>query len=272
MTDLPIRADELRAFYVPLGIRTVKNLRTCLQWAWLDIVCHYRRSRIGPLWETVSILVMVLGLSVVSSAVIGGDVTDLIGYIGLGIIIWTAISTLIMEGATTFVRNAGLITTSNVSIDCYVGRTVLRTLIVFCHHIVLYFLGLALLLVPLSWTSLLALPGIALLFINGYWVGVVLAFLCARFRDLEQIIRNLLQLGFFITPIFWKAELVVSSKRAIVDYNVLFYLIEIIRAPLLGQVPPLKYYAVALSCTIIGYLIAVLVYQRMRRRLAFFVA
>jgi len=272
MTDLPFGADQLRALYVPLAIRTVKNLRTCLQWAWLDIVCHYRRSRIGPLWETINILVMVLGLSVVSSAVIGGDVTDLIGYIGLGIIIWTTISTLIMEGTTTFVRNAGLITTSNVSIDCYVGRTVLRALIVFCHHIVLYFLGLALLLVPLSWTSLLALPGIALLFINGYWVGVVLAFLCARFRDLEQIIRNLLQLAFFVTPVFWKAELVVSSKRAIVDYNVLFYFIEIIRAPLLGQVPPLKYYAVALGCTIIGYLIAVLVYQRMRRRLAFFVA
>jgi ABC-type polysaccharide/polyol phosphate export permease len=88
-------------------MRTVKNFRTCLQWAWLDVVCHYRRSRIGPLWETINILVMVLGLSVVSSAVIGGDVTDLIGYIGLGIIIWTAISALFMEGATTFVRNAG---------------------------------------------------------------------------------------------------------------------------------------------------------------------
>src|SRR3954471_1059515 len=77
MTDLPVRADELRAFYVPLAIRTVKNLRTCLQWAWLDIVCHYRRSPIGPWWETINIRVMVLGLSVVSSAVIGGDVTDL---------------------------------------------------------------------------------------------------------------------------------------------------------------------------------------------------
>ena len=171
-----------------LGLRTVRNLRKGLTWAWLDTVCQYRRSKIGPLWETINVLVMTLGITVVSSAVIGGTMTDMVGYIGLGIIIWTAISTLIMEGTTTFVRNAGLITTSNVSIDCYVGRTVLRTLIVFCHHIVLYFLGLALLLVPLSWTSLLALPGIALLFINGYSVGVVLAFLCARFRDLEQII------------------------------------------------------------------------------------
>src|SRR5262245_14063610 len=86
MTDLLVNANELRAFHIPLAIRTLKNLRTCLQWAWLDIVCHYRRSRIGPLWETINILVMVLGLSVVSSAIFGGgDVADLIGYIGLGI-------------------------------------------------------------------------------------------------------------------------------------------------------------------------------------------
>jgi hypothetical protein len=55
----PVGADELRAFYVPLAIRNIKNLRTFLQWALLDIVCHYCRSRIGPLWETVNILVMV---------------------------------------------------------------------------------------------------------------------------------------------------------------------------------------------------------------------
>jgi ABC-2 type transport system permease protein/lipopolysaccharide transport system permease protein len=136
---------------------------------------------------------------------------------------------------------------------------------------VLYFLGLVLMLVPLTWVSLLAIPGIALLFINGYWVCVALAFLCARFRDIEQIIRNLLQLAFFVTPVFWSHTVIQGSKRAIVDYNVFFYFIEIVRGPLLGQVPPLHYYVVALACTVAGYGIAFLVYRRMRRQLAFFV-
>ena len=271
MTYFPAGPATLRTVYIPVGIRTIKNFRTCLQWAWLDTLCHYRRSQIGPLWETINVLVMIIGLTVVSSAVIGGNMTDLIGYVGLGIIIWASISALITEGSTTFVRNSYLITGSTISIDCYVGRTVFRTLIIFCHHIVLYFLGLLLFLVPLTWTSLLALPGIILLFLNGYWIGVVLAFVCARFRDVEQIIRNLLQLAFFVTPVFWKAEAIAGSKRAIVDYNVLFYFIEIIRAPLLGEIPPLRYYAIVLGCTAVGYAIAILVYHRMRRQLAFFV-
>ena len=81
-----------------LGLRTVRNLRKGLTWAWLDTVCQYRRSKIGPLWETINVLVMTLGIALVSSAVIGGTVTDLIGYVGLGIIVWTAITSLISEG------------------------------------------------------------------------------------------------------------------------------------------------------------------------------
>jgi ABC-type polysaccharide/polyol phosphate export permease len=41
-----------------LGLRTLRNLRKAFAWAWLDIVCQYRRSKIGPLWETINALVM----------------------------------------------------------------------------------------------------------------------------------------------------------------------------------------------------------------------
>ena len=60
-----------------LWLRTVRNLRKGLTWAWLDPVCQYRRSTIGPLWETVNVLVMTLGIAVVTSAVIGGTKTHL---------------------------------------------------------------------------------------------------------------------------------------------------------------------------------------------------
>jgi ABC-2 type transport system permease protein/lipopolysaccharide transport system permease protein len=270
MTDLRVGAASFDSPYLALAFRTIKNLRTCLEWAWLDTLCHYRRSLIGPLWETINVLVMILGMTVVSSAVIGGSITDLIGSIGLGIVTWSWISALITEGATTFGRNAGLITGSNISIDCYVGRTVLKTLISFGHHFVLYFLGLVFYLVPLTWSSLLAVPGIILLLLNGYWVRAVLAFICARFRDVEQIIRNLLQLAFFITPIFWRPEAIAPGMRGIVHYNPL-YLIDVIRSPLLGEIPPLQDYVDVVGTTAAGYAIAVLIYHRMRRRLAFLV-
>jgi ABC-type polysaccharide/polyol phosphate export permease len=76
--------------------RSFINLRTSFTWAWLDMKCQYRRSRIGPLWETINVAVMIAGLAIVSSGLFGGNIMDLIGYLALGIIIWSAISTLIL--------------------------------------------------------------------------------------------------------------------------------------------------------------------------------
>ena len=254
-----------------LGLRTVRNLRKRLVWAWLDTVCQYRRSKIGPVWETINVLVMTFGIAVVSSAVIGGTVTDQIGYIGLGIIVWTAITALISEGTSAFVRNREYILSSNLSIDFYVARMIFRIFITFCHHLVLYFVGVAFGLITLHWAALLAIPGMLLLFVNGFWVITLLALVCARYRDVELIVRNLLQLAFFITPVFWDYRQIVSNRKFIVDYNVLFYFLDIVRAPLLGDVPPAQTYVIVLSVTLAGYLMAFWVYRRMRRDLAFFV-
>jgi len=250
--------------------RTMVNLRTSFTWAWLDTKCQYRRSRIGPLWETINVAVMVSGLALVTSGLFGGNIGDLIGYVGLGIIVWSAISTLVIEGCSTFVRNTGQILSSNVSIDLYVGRTVSKAFIIFAHHLALYLVGLAFGLVPLTWVSVLAIPGILLLFLNGTFVVTILAFICARYRDLELIIRNLLQVAFMVTPVFWNYQLIGAHRKFIVDYNILFYFIQVVRMPLLGEVPSVQIYLVAIGTTVATFFVAALTYYKMRRRLAFF--
>ena len=50
---------------------------------------------------------------------------------------------------------------------------------------------------------LLALLGLVLIVLNGVWVGLLLGTICARFRDLPQIIASLMQIVFFVTPIMW---------------------------------------------------------------------
>src|SRR5947209_6917428 len=211
-----------------LALRTVRNLRKGFNWAWLDTKCRYRRSKIGPLWETINVLVMMSAMTVASSAVIGGSIAGLIGYVGLGISVWSAISALVTEGSLTFIRDREYILSSNFSIDIYISRTVFKSFITFSHHFVLYFIGTALGLVHFGWTSLLAVVGIVLLFLNGYWIVALFALVCTRYRDVEQIVRNLLQLGFFVTPVFWDYRVVASNRAFVVDYNFLFYMLEIV--------------------------------------------
>lgn len=266
-----IDGKTIRNDNMPPLRRLMANLRKSAQWAWLDTVCQYRRSRIGPLWETINVVVMLSGLTLVSSAIFGSSLKDIIGYVGVGIIVWSAMSALISEGSGCFVRNAGYVSSSTLSVDLYVGRTVFKIMITFAHHMVLYFIGVVFFLVPIGWTSLLAIPGIILLFVNGFWVVTVLGLICARFRDVELIIRNLLQLAFFVTPVFWNYKAIASNRQFLIDYNVLFYFIEIVRTPLLGDIPPLSHYLTVIGVTIAGFGLAYLVHRRMRPQLAFFV-
>ena len=108
----------------------------------------------GPLWETINLVVMLIGLTprlVVDLRQPASPTSS--AYVGLGIIIWSAVSSLVIEGAGAFVRNAGYVTNSTLSVDLYVGRSVFKTMITFGHHVILYFVGVVFALVPLGWTQ-----------------------------------------------------------------------------------------------------------------------
>jgi len=54
---------------------------------------------------------------------------------------------------------------------------------------------------------LLALPGIALILLNGLWVSLLLGLISARFRDLLMIVGSIVQVMFFMAPIFWQMDM-----------------------------------------------------------------
>jgi ABC-type polysaccharide/polyol phosphate export permease len=82
------------------------------------------------------------------------------------------------------------------------------------------------------------------------------------------MIANILQVLFFITPVIWAPSLL-GSKQWIADCNPLSSLIAIVREPLLGRLPSAANYAVVLSVTAVGFVLAMLIYGRYRLRLVY---
>jgi len=236
----------------------------------MDIKCRYRRSTLGPFWETANITIMILGMAFVSGALFNVPVKEILPYLGLGIIFWMVIANSINEGASCFISHSNLLKNSNSSIGLYVGRTILRIHITAAHHLVIYIGAVIFLNVEINAKTLLVIPGIVLLFLNSLWVAPTLGFICARYRDFEMIVRNITQLLFFVTPIFWNADIISSNKRIIIDLNPFYYFLEIVRAPLLGKIPSLKVYLVVLLMTFAGYVVLSVVYKIMRPKLVFY--
>ena len=72
------------------------------------------------------------------------------------------------------------------------------------------------------------------------WIVLTIGIVCSRFRDLGQIVANLLQIAFYVTPIIWMPSAL--SKRSdllILEPNPVYHLMEIVRAPILGNLPSL---------------------------------
>jgi ABC-type polysaccharide/polyol phosphate export permease len=75
----------------------------------------------------------------------------------------------------------------------------------------------------------------------------------------ELIIRNLLQLA-FVTPIFWDFRHVPRTGRSLSTTTSFSILSELMRGPLLGDVPPAQYYEIVLVVTVVGYFLTYLTY------------
>jgi ABC-2 type transport system permease protein/lipopolysaccharide transport system permease protein len=114
------------------------------------------------------------------------------------------------------------------------------------------------------------IPGLAVILYTGFWLGLVLAALCARFRDIPQVVSSMVQVVFFMTPIMWKPELL-SGRPAFVKENPFYHFIELLRAPLLGNEILPETWMITLGCAAFGSLAAFFVFARLRRRVAFWV-
>lgn len=105
------------------------------------------------------------------------------------------------------------------------------------HNAVVY-VGIAVLFgIYAGAAGLLVVPALILAIANAMWVGLLLGTLCTRFRDIPQIVQSLMRVAFFVTPVIWiPAQL--GTREHLALWNPFTYFVELIRAPLLGQVPP----------------------------------
>jgi ABC-2 type transport system permease protein/lipopolysaccharide transport system permease protein len=192
-------------------------------------------------------------------------------YVAIGFIVWGFISTCINEGCTAFFSEAATILQVPAPLSIYAYRVVWRTFVTFLHNVVIY-VGIA--FVFGIWAGveniLLAALGIAVLCLNGAWASIFFGLLSARFRDIPPIVASFVQVAFFLTPIFWRADQV-SERNIILKYNPFVYYLDIVRRPLLDQTSQLSDWTIVLSLTVLGWVVSMILLVLYRRRIAYWV-
>jgi homopolymeric O-antigen transport system permease protein len=239
--------------------------------AWNDIRQRYRGSLLGSFWITINIALLVLCLTLIFAKPLGSNRNGYAAYVAIGLVLWHFIQGTINDSCRVFVDSADTIRNSSMPLSVHVLRLLCRNTIVLGHNllivpVVLIVFGIR----PGAWAWTVA-PALLLLWFAIFWVSLLLGLLGARFRDISQVVSNLLQLLFFLTPLFWPLATLGRARLWVLTLNPVYPFIDIIRSPLLGSAPHATSWPIALAIAAGAAGIAFLALSRLRRHVAFWI-
>lgn len=249
-------------------IEGMANWRLWSMLGWNDIRQRYRRSAFGPFWITISMAIFVLLLGVIYSKLFHQELAVFLPYIAMGLITWGFIASTTTDACSQFLENAGIIRQIRLPYTIYAMRMIWRSFIVFLHTVVLIVPIAIIFKLEFGWGTLLAIPGMLFVVLNQVWVAVVIGTLATRFRDITQLVATGIQISMFLTPIMWPLS-AIPDARFIADINPFYHLIELVRAPLLGNTAEPLSWIVVLAMCVVGYGLAAMTLTRASPKLVY---
>lgn len=250
--------------------QSIASWRLWMLLGWLEIRQRYARSRVGPFWLTISMGVIIASIGIVYGTLFGQKMSEYLPYLATSLVTWGLFASTVQEGSSAYIANGAYIRQVSTPKLIYVLQVPWRNMLILAHNFVIVVVLLAIFGVP-SWVSLpLFLPGLLILALNATWMAMLTGLFSARFRDLPQIVASLVQVAFYITPIMYRPE-ALTRFSFLVRFNPLSYLLDVVRQPLLGQIPSMRTYAITIGMAVVGWLFALAVTQRFLKRIPYWI-
>ena len=238
-----------------------------------DVRARWRRSYFGILWAILQPLGLTLLLSIVFSKLMGRDFITYAPYVLSGILVWELANFSANSGAVAFVQAGPYIQQCRHPLAIYTLRIVVSGLIVFSIasiNLIIWSIIVFPHNINLSW---IVLPTIIPILAVILWPVITLtAYISVRFRDVPHLIGLLLLALWFVSPIYFEVSMFRrGGLNILIDYNPIYHVLQILRAPLLeGVFPTIKNYVFALSTGIIFGILAWLVGRKMEKKVIFY--
>jgi ABC-type polysaccharide/polyol phosphate export permease len=239
---------------------------------WHDLRQAYRRSALGPFWITAGMGIQIATMGVVFSLIFQAQPQEYVPFLAVSIILWMFMASSINESCLSFISAEGIIKQLDVPLHVHVFRVLWKNILNLAHNLVI--IPVAFLVVGFSMGAsiLLFVPGFALLLINLGWMSMALALMSARFRDTPPIITSLMTVAFYVTPVMWYPSLLPGgTAHLLLGLNPFYHLLQIVRLPVLGQLPTLQNWYLSALLGAAGWGVTLLVFKRLSSRVAYWV-
>jgi ABC-type polysaccharide/polyol phosphate export permease len=247
----------------------LKEWRIWFLLAWQDIQLRYRRSTLGPFWITLSMAITIYTMGLLYGRLFKIDLAQYYPFLASGILTWALIASLLTEGVSIFVEAEPFIKQMKQPYSVFIFRVVSKCFIIFFHNILVLLPIIFIFGVKVNVYTLFLPLSLAIIWVNGVSYGTVLALLGTRFRDIAQLIISLVQVIFFLTPIIWSPSILPERYHYIIRLNPFAQFMELVRNPLLGNLPSKYTLLFTAGITLFGLFISFRIFTRYRARIAY---
>lgn len=205
-----------------------------------DVKTKYRRSVLGVLWTLLNPLLMMLVLSVVFSMLFRYEIDNYPIYLLSGQVVFTFFSTSTTMAMSAILDNAALIKKVYVPKYMFVlSRTVSSAINLMASLSALIIVMLCM-RTPLHYTALLSVFPILSLLLFTFGVGMILATIAVKFRDMVHLYSVLTTVLMYLTPVIYPMSQLPVWVRRIVRLNPLTSILEMFRGlAIYGEMPDL---------------------------------
>lgn len=240
-------------------LESLRYWRYWLKLGYLDIKNKYRRTFLGPLWVTGTVAVIIFAVGPLYGVIFNRPIDTYLLHLATGMTFWLFLSATISEVSTSFIDNANVIKNSNKPLHIFIFRIIARNTIILLHNLIIPVL-IALYYGFLSINILFLFPVIFVLVLFLFMVSMPVTILSTRFRDLIPLIQNVLQLFFFLTPIFWVAG-TEMQRFSLLHLNPFDYFISLARMPFYNVYEPITLYFIFIF-TFFFYLLSYFLFNK----------
>jgi lipopolysaccharide transport system permease protein len=244
--------------------------RLALTLSWLDIRLRYRGSVLGPLWLTLSTAVMVGALGFLYAELFHTSIRDYLPFLALSLVLWSFIASMVSDACTCFTQSENMIRSMRIPFSLYIMQIVARNVLILAHNVIVIVVVFLVFEVHMGLVALAALPGLMLWMIDCAAASLLLGAICARFRDIPPIVGSIMQIAFYVSAVMWKPSFL-GGHQGFLAYDPFFTILQVVRGPLLNQIPTFHIYISAVGSSVVLCLCAWMVFLRVRHRIAFWI-
>jgi lipopolysaccharide transport system permease protein len=210
--------------------------------AWRDVKVRYKQTAIGASWAIlqpfIQMVVFTLFFNKVAGIGTGNDAVPYAIFSFTGLLFWNFFSGALTRASNSLVDNQSVVTKVYFPRLLLPLSSTLIGLIDFAFAFIV-FIGLAFYFqIPPTIEAVLLLgPALFITFITASGIGMFLAAVNVKYRDVKQAVPFFIQVGLFITPVIYPVTAVPEQYQWLLYLNPMTGVINVMRSSFLHTAP-----------------------------------